>query len=115
MRIACDPMVVGAARAYAVAMCEKVLDDERCDDLALAVSELITNAIRHGEAPVDLEVLPRDDGVRIEVSDGSPEPLALTEPDELATGRRGLQLVDAVAVRWGWRRTEQGKLVWCEL
>ena len=115
VRLAADPYVVSAARRHAVDMCREHLDDDRCEDLALAVSELVTNAIRHGGDPVTLTVRPTDDGVRVEVTDGSPELRPAVEPDPYDTGRRGLRLVDAVCRAWGWHPVDGGKCVWCQL
>jgi anti-sigma regulatory factor (Ser/Thr protein kinase) len=115
LRLAADPHVVAAARRHAVAVCREHLDDQRCEDLALAVSELVTNAIRHGGEPVTLTVLPGKDGVRIEVTDGSPDLQPTPEPAPFDTGQRGLWLVDAVCRTWGWHEVEGGKCVWCEL
>ena len=85
--------------------CRNALDSERCDDVALAVSELVTNAIRYGGEPVTMTVLPNDDGVRIEVTDGNPVLPVPAEPDDLEPGRRA----------WGWHAVDGGKCVWCEL
>ncbi|WP_246564917.1 ATP-binding protein [Streptomyces roseirectus] len=45
------------------------------DSAVLAVSELVTNAIRHGgDEPVGLRVVPSAGALRIEVTDGCPTP-----------------------------------------
>ena len=115
MQLAADPYVVAAARRHAVDVGRDHLDDARCADLELAVSELVTNAIRHGGDPVTLTVLPAEDGVRVEVTDGCPELSPGEEPDPLDTGRRGLRLVDAVCRSWGWHPVDGGKCVWCQV
>jgi anti-sigma regulatory factor (Ser/Thr protein kinase) len=115
LQLAADPCVVAAARRHAVDMCRDALDDARCEDLALAVSELVTNAIRHGGDPVTLTVLPGEDSVRVEVTDGSPDLHDSSPPAPLDTGRRGLWLVDAVCRAWGWHPVDGGKCVWCEV
>ena len=115
MQLAADPHVVATARRHALAVCQDQLDDGQCDDLALAVSELVTNAIRHGGAPVTLTVLPTDDRVRVEVTDGSPELRPAPAPAPMDTGRRGLHLVNAVCRAWGWHEVDGGKCVWCEI
>jgi anti-sigma regulatory factor (Ser/Thr protein kinase) len=115
VRLAADPYVVSAARRHAVDVGRDFLDERRCEDLALAVSELVTNAIRHGGDPVTLEVVPDGDGVRVEVTDGSPDLRPGREPAPLETGRRGLWLVDAVCRSWGWHPVDGGKCVWCQL
>jgi len=115
VQIVSDPAVVAVARRHAIDLCKDTLDDERCEDLALAVSELVTNAIRHGGDPVTLTVEPRENVVRVEVRDGNPELHVPPEPTELSPGRRGLRLVDAVCRAWGWHEVDGGKCVWCEL
>jgi anti-sigma regulatory factor (Ser/Thr protein kinase) len=115
VQLARDPAVVASARQHAVDLCRGVLDESRCDDLALAVSELVTNAIRYGGEPLTLDVQTRPDGVRVEVTDGDPTPITVATPDELDTGRRGLVLVAALCARWGWEPLAHGKRVWCEV
>jgi anti-sigma regulatory factor (Ser/Thr protein kinase) len=115
LRLASDPHVVAAARRHAVDACRDQLDSERCDDLALAVSELVTNAIRHGDDPVTLTVVPGENRVRVEVTDGNPTLPHLSAAAPFDTGRRGLWLVEAVCRSWGWHPVPDGKCVWCEI
>jgi anti-sigma regulatory factor (Ser/Thr protein kinase) len=112
-----DPAVVATARRHAVDVCRDQLDDSRCEDLALAVSELVTNAIRYGREPVTFAVRQVGARVRVEVTDANPAPPAVIEtaPEQLATGRRGLTLVAGLARRWGWEPAGEGKRVWCEI
>ncbi|MFF8387412.1 ATP-binding protein [Streptomyces kanasensis] len=67
----------------------------------LVVSELVTNAIRHGRGEVGLTVAAGADGLRIEVSDDNPAPARLRPADEADECGRGLLLVDALATTWG--------------
>jgi anti-sigma regulatory factor (Ser/Thr protein kinase) len=89
-------------------------------DLAvLMTSELVTNAVVHGHAPVELLVIDDAVRVRVEVADGLPGPLSYA-PDGAAvvrTSGRGLIIVDRLADRWGCRPREDltGKVVWFEL
>ena len=115
VRLATDPHVVASARRHAVEVCRDRLDRQRQDDLALAVSELVTNAITHGSAPVTLTVSPGEDTVRVEVTDGNPSLPLPAMPGELEPGRRGLRLVSAVCRAWGWHEIDGGKCVWCEI
>ena len=94
--------------------CRGRVDDGRCADVALAVSELVTNALRHGDDPVTLTVTPANGVVRIEVTDANPS-LFVTAGADMDEGRRGLRLVDAVCKSWGWHPVDGGKCVWCEV
>jgi hypothetical protein len=80
----------------------------------LIVSELVTNAIRYGSGPITLRLL-HGSVLVCEVFDSSgelPVPRNAGEDDEHG---RGLQIVRRLSQRWGSRRTEAGKSVWCEL
>jgi PAS domain S-box-containing protein len=87
------------------------------DDAALLVTELATNALRHGGPGVDLWLRPVDGGgLRVELVDGRPGALpGITVPDADAEGGRGLLLVSALARSWGSERLTAGKRVWFEL
>lgn len=90
------------------------------DEAGLVLSELMTNAVRHGRMPgrkVGTHFIRRPDGVRIEVHDardGKPEMRVAEAYDESG---RGLALVDAITGRrWGvTERHGPGKLVWAEV
>ena len=87
--------------------------------VVLLASELVTNAVLHGRAPVELRLSHDGDHIKIEVSDGDPDPLppsAVRPPDGQHSGR-GLLIVDSLAHQWGYRprRTPPGKIVWFEL
>jgi anti-sigma regulatory factor (Ser/Thr protein kinase) len=91
------------------------------DDAALLVGELFGNSIRHSGsgAPgqtVTVAVVARDGVVRVEVADrtgtGVPE---LRPADGEAEGGRGLQLVERLSTRWGWRRDSGQTVTWFEL
>jgi anti-sigma regulatory factor (Ser/Thr protein kinase) len=72
------------------------------EDAALAVSELVTNATRHGLPPIGLCLRRRVGQVRIDVNDARPEPVTVGERvGELADSGRGLEIVDAVSDETG--------------
>ncbi|MGW1954434.1 SpoIIE family protein phosphatase [Streptomyces sp. NPDC001920] len=79
----------------------------------LIVSELVTNAIRYGDAPVELRLI-RADVLICEVSDGSSTAPHLRRARVFDEGGRGLLLVAQVAERWGSRHTAAGKTIWAE-
>ncbi|MCZ2524782.1 ATP-binding protein [Streptomyces sp. HB2AG] len=94
--------------------------------VALIVSELAANAVRHGSASEDaadggfrLRVTagPAPCTVRVEVSDtlGGVLPWLTRCDDGEAESGRGLLLVDSVAARWGVTpHGPAGKTVWAE-
>lgn len=85
------------------------------DDLALVVSELVTNAVRHAEPPVRLEIQADDDRVTVAVADGSPGRPVARPAAEDAEGGRGLPMIDLLAAETGVRPSPPGKTVWAAL
>ncbi len=88
------------------------------DDTELLASEVITNALVHGDTDVDIHVRRYPGRVRVEVRDSDPH-LAMPVPPALdgdeAEGGRGLLIVAAVASAWGNSPSGRGKTVWFEL
>ena len=85
------------------------------DELALVVSELVTNAVRHAGPPVRLEIQADDDRVTVAVADGSPgRPVPRQAADD-AEGGRGLPMIDLLAAETGVRANPPGKTVWAAL
>ncbi|HYK34116.1 MAG TPA: ATP-binding SpoIIE family protein phosphatase [Streptosporangiaceae bacterium] len=80
----------------------------------LAVSELVTNAVRYAQGTIGLRLV-LEGGLFIEVVDDSAAVPRLRHADEDDERGRGLQVVSQVARRWGSRRAGTGKVVWCEL
>lgn len=85
------------------------------DEALLLTSELVTNAVIHARSEVDLTVTQNGSRVRVEVADDDPRPVAPAEREILASGGRGLCLVQALAQDWGVRPRPAGKSVWFEL
>jgi anti-sigma regulatory factor (Ser/Thr protein kinase) len=87
------------------------------ESAALVVSELVTNAVQHGEGSVVLRIrLSSSNRLHLEVSDtGTDEPIE-TRPGPDSEHGRGLWIVAHVSVAWGVDRLEGGgKTVWAEL
>jgi anti-sigma regulatory factor (Ser/Thr protein kinase) len=82
-------------------------------DATLATSELVTNAVLHGRPPVDLRLRIEGADVLVEVRDRATYQPRKLRPDDQDEHGRGLQIVAALATRWGTRPTEHGKAVWC--
>ncbi|WP_432560902.1 ATP-binding protein [Kineococcus sp. SYSU DK003] len=100
----------------------RFLDDHWCVEHAallrghadLVVSELVTEAVQHGKAPVVLKVECEGlDGVMIAVSDGDPNGprFRTVGPDEA----HGTNLVEVLSDEWGVRTRPGGKTVWSRL
>ncbi|WP_229869231.1 ATP-binding protein [Streptomyces inusitatus] len=89
------------------------------DDLAVLVTELVTNSVTHTETEQVGVSLTRTgpSTVRLVVTDTSRElpPPCPTAAGESEVHGRGLILVDALASRWGAERVVTGKRVWAEL
>ncbi len=87
-------------------------------DVELVVSELVTNALRHAvprlaaPRPIRLRLLRHAGHVVCAVHDPSDRPPVVNHEDELAESGRGLNLVEALAVAWGWSPLRTGKVVW---
>jgi hypothetical protein len=81
--------------------------------LALVVSELGGNALRHAQAPVTVSLARLPRGWLLNVSDGDPDTAPLVEPPQGDQGRRhGLQVVAIVSEDVGWYADSGGKHVW---
>ncbi|CCB78248.1 putative regulator protein [Streptantibioticus cattleyicolor NRRL 8057 = DSM 46488] len=96
------------------------------DDVAVVVSELLSNALRYGVAgprgrrasarPVWLGLLRRDRTVLCAVCDPNPEVPVIRKPDYFAESGRGLHVIDALSDSWGWTTPDaSGKAVWAAL
>lgn len=114
--LSADPEQVAEARRL-VAGYLRDRGEEDGEVAVLLVSELVTNAILHGRAPLELRALAAGAGVRVEVHDHEPTrpPILRHDEDLTEPGGRGLQLVDTLADRWGWAENDCGKVVWFEL
>ena len=105
----------GDARRWAAdVLGEDVLDE--FGEALLCISELVTNAVLHGETACDLTLRWEPGRLRIEVRDYAPTKLPVQRDfDRTATTGRGLQMLDRMTTRWGLDTDAQSKTVWCEL
>jgi len=94
-------------------------DDDVLDDLTLIVSELVSNAVKHGEPDILFRMRMNPLAVDISVLDHGTGalPQEVTAPDTSATSGRGLSIVDKLANDWGVVPLEggAGKTVWARL
>jgi serine/threonine-protein kinase RsbW len=83
------------------------------DVVALMVSELATNCIRHTDSGFDLTISQARGEVRVEATDrGGGEPTVRTPAPTDPSGR-GLQIIDMFSTAWGHKsRPGAGKTVW---
>ncbi|MEV5508722.1 SpoIIE family protein phosphatase [Streptomyces orinoci] len=110
----CEPAAVAPVRNACVRRLEDWGLEELTFSTELILSELITNAVRHGGEPIAVRLLWDQHTLICEVSDGSstsPRPRIAKASDE---GGRGLFLVARLAQRWGTRYTPTGKVIWAE-
>ncbi len=112
-RVPSDPAAVGEVRASVT----RQLTEWGLDDLVftteLILSELVTNAIRYGNGPIEVRML-RDRSLICEVFDGSNTSPHLRYAASTDEGGRGLFLVAQLTERWGTRYTPAGKVIWTE-
>ena len=82
----------------------------------LLVSELVTNAIRHGKGVVHLAVKQAPERLCVEVSDAGPGSPATRLPSAEEASGRGLLMVDRLSSDWGVTPSDGGgKTVWFAL
>lgn len=83
--------------------------------LALLISEVLANAIEHGDPPIDVVVSWSVGRLRVEVSDASSDVPVRRRPSLHDGSGRGIWLVDRNASAWGVEARTGGKTVWFEL
>ncbi len=115
------PVIVADARRRAADQLTTWGMQDAVPTTELIVSELVTNAIRHAEAPIQLRLIRTESmsgfaaGALIcEVSDASNTSPHARRARVLDEGGRGLFLVGQLAERWGTRHTPTGKTIWAE-
>lgn len=99
--------------------------EEQIDLAVQLVSELAANAVTASDSDkvrstglkrIGVRLLDLEDSLVIEVWDTSPEPPVLVRPSADVEHGRGLQIVDALSIRWGhYDVGSGGKVVWCQL
>ncbi len=112
------PDAVAEARRWAVGVTRGLLAPDQAQSLRLIVSELVTNALRHGAEGerIDLAVTLKPEFLCVQVTDDgpglAPRPRALETDDE---GGFGLYFVEQLTRRWGVTRENRRTRVWFEL
>ena len=118
IEVIAGPEAAASARA-AVAHLGISQLQERLDDVRLATSELVTNAVRHGRLRRDIDVIrvtvgTGEESVRVTVEQPTVADVKIAPPriGEEAGGF-GLRLVDQFADHWGYEPGPPGR-VWAE-
>ncbi|RZQ60512.1 ATP-binding protein [Amycolatopsis suaedae] len=116
LALTADPAAAARARA-AVEPVLRRLDatTETTEIVLLLVTELVSNAVLHGEPPLSLRLSSREGRVRIEMTDGSSRRPVVREQSPDRPHGRGMILVQALAGRWAVDQRPGGKTVWAEL
>jgi hypothetical protein len=117
-----QPRPVKAARDFATTTLRRWDAAERAEDVAVVVSELVTNALRHGRpgsspvrpaGQVRFGLVQPGPCVVCAVADPSRAAPVVQETDVLAETGRGLHVVGALADVWGCTAPgDGGKAVW---
>lgn len=109
-----DPGAGARARRLIEDMTRGILEDDELARAKLLVSELVNNAVLHGEGAIILRADLDDDRLHVEVVDhGSGFEREVRRQEGEVTGGRGLRLVEAESSRWGLH--EGTTHVWFEI
>ncbi|MFJ3641615.1 SpoIIE family protein phosphatase [Streptomyces sp. NPDC090108] len=114
-RFDADPREVGRARGLvADLLTEWRMPPQTVETARLLVSEVVTNAVRHGGAgPVGLRLI-RTDALLFEVTDDEPALPAMVGAGPGDESGRGMRVVSRLAREWGANATGHRKTVWFE-
>jgi hypothetical protein len=112
---------VRTARDFTIATLQRWGTADRSQDIAIVVSELLTNALRHavpgpGEPrprrPIRFGLLQPSSGVLCAVADPSRAAPVLQTRGSFAETGRGMQIICALSDQWGFAPSDPGKVVW---
>jgi Histidine kinase-like ATPase domain len=110
-----------SAREFTMSTLRRWSVAERCDDIVIVVSELLTNALLHalpvaGSSaawPIQLGLLQPGDCVMCAVTDPSRAAPVPRKPGYSGETSRGLHIVAALSDQWGYIiSAENGKVIW---
>ncbi|WP_030770270.1 MULTISPECIES: SpoIIE family protein phosphatase [unclassified Streptomyces] len=108
-----DPSLVSEVRAASVDQLNRWGLEESAFATELLLSELVTNAVRYGTAPIRVRLI-HDRNLICEVHDASSSAPRMRRSATTDEGGRGLFLVAQLAQSWGTRYTTGGKVIWAE-
>jgi DNA-binding NarL/FixJ family response regulator len=105
---------VARARSFVEEQLRGLISPNAVGNAKIVVSELITNALRHGEGRPRLRISRASGRLRLEViDDGTGQAPEIREEGGRASGGFGLRVVEQLSVRWG--AFEGTTHVWAEL
>lgn len=120
-----DAEAVRAGREFSMAALRGWGVTQRCEDITIVVSELLTNALRHAVPglsrhrpswPVRLGLLNSRPCLLCAVADPSSSIPVPKKPGHLTETGRGLHVVSALSDKWGYATyttpSDTGKVVW---
>jgi anti-sigma regulatory factor (Ser/Thr protein kinase) len=116
IRLAPDPASAARARRHVEWFAGEL--DLEPGSANVVATELVANAVQHGEEPIVLDLRTSDASWFVEVTDGASAEFVHDPPSpliDLVEGGFGLVLVAHLSRTWGVRQTPRGKTVWAEL
>jgi anti-sigma regulatory factor (Ser/Thr protein kinase) len=90
------------------------LPDEVVDDADLVAAELLSNVVVHARTTFRLSVRLQRPLLHLAVDDGCVGVTRARPFDPSGRRGRGLHLVNAMSLRWGWKEHDEGKTIWAE-
>ncbi|MFD4633380.1 SpoIIE family protein phosphatase [Streptomyces sp. NPDC058284] len=111
--VSAEPVAAGRARDLATRQLHRWGLEELSFTTELVVSELVTNAVRYADGPIQVRLI-RDRTLLCEVADTGHTSPHLRHSGEDDEGGRGLFIVAQLVQRWGTRYTPSGKTIWTE-
>jgi anti-sigma regulatory factor (Ser/Thr protein kinase) len=111
-----DAAQIGTARRFVRQTLGTWDFNAQTEELQVAASELVTNAIMHGQGGVDVTLRRLADRLRLEVVDEGfgPRPIQIRDASASSQGGWGLRLVEGLSDGWGADRRPGHTVVWME-
>ncbi len=115
--VAGDIVAPSEARHFATDALIPVLQDlpdagPVIDDIALVITELVSNSVRAAASTVTLELEVHRDRVRVVVADDADGLPRVQHPTTSSEHGRGLRIVETIVQEWGTVPLPTGKQVW---
>jgi signal transduction histidine kinase len=113
--LAPHPLAPTAARQLVEAACRAWRLPLVLDNALVVMSELVSNAVEHAGTELDVTVTRHGDLVRLSVRDRTQDPPLVMPPVDVAgvaQRGRGLAVVGAFSLSWGYAPAVDGKSVW---